>query len=484
MILVFLPQISIMKRVALFFVSLITVFFAAQSGNPLQSFVQSEAMKSASVGILLVNSTKHDTILAFDQCKRLVPASLLKLVTTSTALETLEPDFKFATKLYISSRPTMDGTLYGKLIIQAAADPTLASKYFDITPDMVFEIIEQTLRQQNILRIEGGIETNISIFDTQVIPPGWIWEDIGNYYAPGTYSMAWRDNMYSIFLKSGAPGSQVEITKTDPIVKDLKLQSYVKAAGNNKDSAYVYGAPYSFNQYIAGTIPAFKDGFAIKASLPNPVLQFNQELITYLNAKGIKVDNASTSVHGLPENSKLVKAIFSPPLYEIVQVTNKESVNLYAEYILKHLSLKYAQTANREESIKMVYDYWRKRKMDVSNIRIEDGSGLSPKNLVTADFMVSMLDYMRTKSSYAEYFLASLPVSGKDGTLKSFLKGTALEGRVYAKTGSMGGIRCYAGFAHAPSNDIYTFCILVNNYNGDASEIVAKTEDLLLEVIK
>lgn len=473
-----------MKKSPVIVLCFLLSFFSSRANTPLETFLNAYPLKGASVGILLVNNTEKDTVLNYNSNKSLVPASLMKLVTTSTALELLDPNFKFGTKIYISSRPNSQGILHGKVIINSAGDPTLASKHTGISPEMVFEVITQTLLQNNIRHILGGIEVNTSIFDTQVIPPGWSWEDIGNYYASPTYGFAWRDNSYEIQLKSDGPGSQVEVVKTNPTIKDLKLDCFVTAANNTKDSAYIYGAPYSNYQYISGTIPCFQDSFVIKGSLPNPANQFNNELLSYLQTKGIKAKGCSTTNNPLPENAKLIKSIFSPYLHEIVNVTNKESVNIYAEYMLKHLSLKSSHIANREKGIRFVEDFWRRHKMDLKNITIKDGSGLSPQNKLTPSFLVSLLDYMRTESATAPYFLKSLPIAGEDGTLKHFLQYTNLEKHVYAKSGSMNGVKCYAGYVYSPSKEIYTFCIMVNNYIGEPKTITLLTEDLLKQTIK
>lgn len=473
-----------MKKSSVIVLCFLLLFFSANATSPLETFLSSDPLKGATVGVLLVNNTKVDTVINYNANKSLVPASLMKLVTTSTALELLDPNFKFGTKIYISSRPNQKGILHGKVIIKSAGDPTLASKYTGITPQMVFEVITQTLLQNNIKQILGGIEVNTSIFDRQVIPPGWSWEDIGNYYAAPTYGFAWRDNSYEIQLKSDRPGSRVQVVKTNPTIKDLQLDCFATAANNSKDSAYVYGAPFSYHQYIAGSIPCFKDSFIIKGSMPNPADQFNNELLSYLKNKGIKANGCSTSNLPLPENSKLIKSLFSPYLHEIVNVTNKESVNIYAEYILKHLSLKSNHTANREKGILFVEDFWRKHHVNLKYITIKDGSGLSPQNKLTPSFLVSMLDYMRTKSPTAPYFLKSLPIAGEDGTLKYFLRNTNLEKHVYAKSGSMNGVKCYAGYIYAPSKHIYTFCIMVNNYTGGPKGVTMLIEDLLKQTIQ
>ncbi len=473
-----------MKKSTLFVLCFSLVLVWAKATTPLETFLKAEPLKGATVGILLVNNTKQDTVLNYNANTSLVPASLMKLVTTSTALELLDPNFKFGTKIYISSRPTQQGVLHGKVIINSAGDPTLASKYTGISPEMVFEVIAQTLLQNNIKQILGGIEVNTSIFDTQVIPPGWSWEDIGNYYASPTYGFAWRDNAYEILLKSGAPGSAVEVVKTNPSIEKLTLESFATAANNTKDSAFVYGAPYAYHQYIAGSIPCFQDSFVIKAALPNPADQFNHELLTYLQSKGIEARGCSTSDLPLPENSKLIKSLFSPFLHEIVRVTNKESVNIYAEYMLKHLSLKSSHTANRERGIRYVEDFWRKHNLNLKYITLKDGSGLSPQNKLTPAFLVAVLDYMRTESPTAPYFLKSLPIAGEDGTLKQFLQYTNLEKHVYAKSGSMTGVKGYAGYIYSPSKEIYTFSIMVNNYIGEPKGVTLLIEDLLKETVQ
>lgn len=89
--------------------------------------------------------------------------------------------------------------------------------------------------------------------------------------------------------------------------------------------------------------------------------------------------------------------------------------------------------------------YWKDKGLDVSSLRITDGSGLAPTNKVTARFLNDLLTYM-VKSKHAEAFMSSLPQAGVEGSVRNFLKESSLSGKAFLKSGSMSGVRCYAGY--------------------------------------
>ena len=112
-----------------------------------------------------------------------------------------------------------------------------------------------------------------------------------------------------------------------------------------------------------------------------------------------------------------------------------------------------------------------------------DGSGLSPMNAVSAEFFAELLDYIYSKSSFSKDFFNSLPIAGRTGTLVSFLSGTTLEGKVFAKSGSIERVKCYAGYVQK-GGKTYIFAIMVNNARGTSKAVAQKIEELLLSVFK
>ncbi len=110
---------------------------------------------------------------------------------------------------------------------------------------------------------------------------------------------------------------------------------------------------------------------------------------------------------------------------------------------------------------------------------MHDGSGLAPQNAVSAKFLTDMLVYMHNRSNGSTTFLNSLSKAGQEGTLKNFLRDTRLVGKVAAKSGSIGGVQCYAGYL-IDGNKKYAFAVMVNKFNGTRSEIRKAIEQLLL----
>ena len=118
--------------------------------------------------------------------------------------------------------------------------------------------------------------------------------------------------------------------------------------------------------------------------------------------------------------------------------------------------------------------------MDVSEITIYDGSGLAPANKVTAHFITNVLTYMATKSTHVQVFRNSLPQAGLEGSVRNFLKDTSLSGKAWLKSGSMSGVRCYAGYIQK-NGKWYSVVLLANNFSGSTWTINRCLEKLLLE---
>ena len=110
-----------------------------------------------------------------------------------------------------------------------------------------------------------------------------------------------------------------------------------------------------------------------------------------------------------------------------------------------------------------------------------DGCGLSPLDAVSSNFFVDLLTYMQTISPNKEAFFNSLPVSGKSGTLTYFLQKSPLQGKVHAKSGTISGVKCYAGFIQNNSKNS-VFAIMVNHANGTSKAVTRKIEEFLLQV--
>jgi D-alanyl-D-alanine carboxypeptidase/D-alanyl-D-alanine-endopeptidase (penicillin-binding protein 4) len=156
-------------------------------------------------------------------------------------------------------------------------------------------------------------------------------------------------------------------------------------------------------------------------------------------------------------------------------------VNLFAEHFLKHLAFQKSGLGTTKDGCKFVMQFWKDKGLDMSGFLMNDGSGLSRFNAITASQIVSVLNYMKTKSAYSEDFYQSLPAAG-DGTLSKFSQQEFPNECLRAKSGSMTRVRSYAGYLTTISGRQLSFAIMLNNFSGSQSEAKRKIEEILVDL--
>lgn len=444
------------------------------------------SIEQAHYGFIIKELGESGNIIkAHQNNKSFTPASVMKLVTTATLLSKRTPEFRYETQLSYSGK-IVDSTLQGHIIIQGGGDPTLGSKEFFADPYEWFETGVEHITKSGIKEIDGSIIVDASVFDKRPVSGKWIWEDIGNYYGAGTYGLSCFDNAYHLFFRKTAIDEVAQVDSVSAYACDLQFESHVTGANNQKDEAYIYGSPWGLEKQIYGTIPAGEKTFHIKGALPNPPLTAARMFNFFLEKADIKVkQDAHVSWKKTTEPTRHIWTWHSPQLREIVRVTNKYSNNLYAEHLFKSLSAseESRQPASLSTSIDEVITFWKKQGLDTEGIKIHDGSGMSCANLLTPDFVVSLIDYMMESPYHADFY-KSLAIAGVDGTFKSFLNGTELQGLVRGKSGTMFGVRCYAGIFEKSPSDKYSFCIMVNNFTSSSLGMKKNIENLLMETLR
>jgi len=458
----------------LFYKKLGLIFFLGVYFSSNSLFAQNINAGTGSIVSVKVESIISGKIIeSVNEDLLMTPASTLKAASTVMALEILGSNYSFVTELY--SRGTVNnGVLKGDLIIKGAGDPTLGSKYFSSTSaQKVISFIHSELNKAGIRQITGDIYIDESLFAANKYPDGRLWEDMANYYGAAPSALTWCDNTFTLVLSSGdEPGSFCNVVETIPALRNIDFTSTVKAVAGNKDSAYIYGYPGLRKWELRGSMPLGRSSFRIKGSLPFPGMHFGYEL-----ASGFSNNTYNPEVIVVNKSydySKLNKVteIVSPKVGDIIKVINHRSVNLFADHLF--LALTKANFYSWDNSRELFYDFWESR-VSMPYIRILDGSGLSPLNLVTTGFMVDVLKYAYLSSNF-DVFKSSLAVGGQQGTISGMWKHASDRGRVYAKSGYMKGTLAYCGYIYTPKNDVLVFSIMVNNMTADLNTVRAGIE--------
>ncbi|MDR1680116.1 MAG: D-alanyl-D-alanine carboxypeptidase/D-alanyl-D-alanine-endopeptidase [Prevotellaceae bacterium] len=445
------------------------------------SLINAPGLKRANISLLVKDIETGEEIAQYRADKNTVPASTTKLVTTATALEILGKEFRFETRLQYNGE-IIDSTLYGNLYIKGSGDPTLGSAFTGnslFLPQWV-----QAVKNLGIKCIEGAVIGDASLFDSEGVSPKWSWEDLGNYYASGAYGISIFDNTCRVSFQSGPEGSRPKILRTQPEIPNLQFDNNLKAGKTQSDNAYFYGAPLENYRSIRGRIPANRTEFISKSDIPNPVLYAAQIFTRALTDSAIIVEKEAQALFKPDSFSPRITFYVqqSPPLESIIAEINHQSNNHYAEHLFRYLGLQAATQANRENAVMVEKNYWQKNDLNISGLIVHDGCGLSPSNAISARFLTDLLCY-EYRSANREVFIKSLPVAGESGTIKNLLKNTKLQGKVQAKSGSISGVQCYAGYIFW-NEKTYAFAVLINNFSGTRKNTVKLIEQYLLSVVK
>ena len=433
------------------------------------------------MSVLVQNLTTGEVIDEYRSDKVVPPASVMKLLTTGAALDILGPGFRFPTLLEYSG--TIEkGVLHGNLYIKGGCDPSLG--WQGKTAFLAKWV--KAVQNAGIQSIDGAVIADMTMLDGEAQNPNWLCEDAGNYYAPGIFALNYYGNTMNIVLKSGEVGSVAAVVGTDPKVEDICFINHVRCSKITYDGAFVSGLPYSRERYLTGAVPSNLGTFGVKGDLPNPGLLLARHLTDKLREAGVEVKRDAVyeaDFNPLTPPRTEIYTHYSAPLSEIIQETNVNSNNLYAESLFRYLGTRYTLPGTIHNSQDLLRDYWRRRGVGVQNAIIKDGCGLAPQDAVSAKAFVQLLTVM-AGSPNRDAWMASLPVSGRTGTLKTLCAKTELEGRIHAKSGTIAGTKNFAGYIDMPNGETWVFAILINSAPGKARNIQTVIQQYLLDVCK
>ena len=464
----------------------------AQTPAPVKWLLQAPYMRGASFSLVVKDVQEGRTVYSYDTDRLQSPASVLKTVATATALEILGEDYRYPTTLEYDGI-LENGTLEGNLYIKGSGDPSLGSSHFAPGQNKFLSTWIAALQKAGIKHITGAVISDESIFDTEGVSIKWLREDMGNYYAPGSYGISIFDNMYKLSLQTGAAGTRPVLKGTEPDIPFIRFKNYLKAAPVSSDSAYIIGAPLDDVRYLYGVLPANREAYVLKGDIPDPALYLARYLTDQLQQKGIRVDGSPSCYRIEVEENRWKKGerkeivtTYSPTLREIASICNHVSHNLYADALVKTVGLQYKPRRNEMISsfgrgVQVVKEYWEKKGLDVFPLRMNDGSGLAPADKVSAGFMGELLVYMATESAVSDAFIASLPQAGIEGSVRNFLKGSKLQGKAHLKSGGITGVRSYAGYI-TKDGKTYAVAVFSNNYSCPMSRMTRALEKLLLQL--
>ena len=464
----------------------------------------------AAWGVKIVSLESGKTIFEHNQGKYFNPASNAKLYTAALALERLGVDYRIRTSLYSTARPDAAGTLKADLIVYGRGDPTMAARlnggdYFKGLDPLITQLVNAGVR-----RIEGDLVGDESFFAGPPFGSGWEWDDLQAYYGAEVSALTIDDNALDLFVKpADRAGIPCRVT-TGPPTSLVTLINRTQTSPKGTESRIVVYRPVGENiVYVSGRLPIDSSGYYSSVAVHNPAALFAGLFKDALAQRGIAVTGRTRVIDWKYREvtpldlTKLIElgSVESMPLRDIVRETLKPSQNLYAQLLLLQVGANAGRPADddadrksvsgisngkptsqggtarppaaaetagldkttEETSVELMNDFLAQVGVKKGAVLLEEGSGLSRRDVITPEATVALLSYM-SRSRWAEVYKNALPVAGVDGTLQNRMKGTSAAGNVHAKTGSLRYVYTLSGYVTSAAGEHLAFSIMLNNY--------------------
>jgi D-alanyl-D-alanine carboxypeptidase/D-alanyl-D-alanine-endopeptidase (penicillin-binding protein 4) len=434
----------------------------------IDEIIERSEFANARWGVFVVSLKDGRISVARDARKLFNPASIEKTLTSIVALDKLGADFRWQTKVF-SNKQIEEGILDGDLVIYGQGAPDFDAE--------ALENLANQLQARGLKHIKGNVVGDNSFFKGEVIGDGWTWNDLQWHYGAEASALTFRENQAGVYMQDGKPTASTDY---------LQIQGELQPKQNGETEAFGIRRGLADNQiYVWGN----GDKGAGRIAVHNPALWTAKNLKESLEKKGITIDGEAKSVDWKSENKLDVgnavqlASIDSKTLAEIVNRMNKQSVNIYAELILRTLGKRFGDTAPDESrqiqairgddsaGASVIKKWLTEKNVAAGEIQTHDGSGLSRLNFVTPEAFGRALVFA-AQSNFADVFKDSLPVAATDGTLGGRLG--RVKGKILAKTGSITYVNSLAGYAQGTDDEIFAFAIISNNITrkSDSSRII------------
>jgi serine-type D-Ala-D-Ala carboxypeptidase/endopeptidase (penicillin-binding protein 4) len=450
------------------------IIFAQDVSKQLQEKIaaleKDPQFKHAIVSMYVVDSKTGKVIFEKNSEIGLAPASCQKVITSVSAFELLGKGYRYKTEIGIGGTQK-DTLLDGNVYITGYGDPTLGSWRFDKNSGEKFMNNLNTVLTKLNIKNYFNIVIDDSKWGTSTIPNGWIWEDIGNYYGAGASAFNWHENQYDIVLQAGKKvGDKVDVVSTYWNDRFHRIRNELTTAKEGSgDNAYIFLPEVYGTQYLRGTIPLSSKPITISGAWQNGFDLFRNEISEnqnyfQLRDKLTKVGFRNNSEGMYPLETKLYTH-YSPTLDSINYWFLKKSINLYGEAFVKTIGYEKKGVGATDTGLSIIKYFWKQRGIEPSAINIIDGSGLSPANRVTANALVTVMQYAQKQNWYSSFYNA-LPEMNS----------------IKMKDGYISGVRSYTGYIKSKTGNEYTFALIVNNFDGSAGTVREKLWRVLDEM--
>lgn len=449
-------------------------------------------------GVVVIDE-RGRTVYARNADKLFIPASNTKIVVSAVASALLAPDWTVKTSVY-GTGPVAHGVLEGDLVLYGRGDPTFAVRCYavdtlapgacDRDPFEKLKKLAEQLRARGITVVRGDVIGDGSYFEPTTIHYGWEAYDLNWWYAAPVSGLGFNDNSIDI---SWAPGPMVGAPAAiafTPDLGDVSMENRTRTVpADSGDDIDFFRKAGTLELWGAGTVGASSRGGTEYFAMPDPDLFTARALRKVLGDYGISVlgstratgdSTAFRAARGTPALAE----VESRPLKDWVFPILNTSQNWFAEMLLKQLGRQFGGEGSWRKGLEVERRFLiDSMKVDSTQIFMTDGSGLAANNLISPQAFAQILRYISVHPRFAT-FNAGLPKAQQVGSLRNRFRGTPLEGRVRAKTGSISRVNTLSGYIDRPDGKVWTFSIQANHHTQRGRDMLAQIDSVVVEIAK
>lgn len=414
------------------------------------------------------NLQQNQVIAQYNADLFMLPASTQKVLTALAAKLSLPNDFRFSTNL-LTKGSVNNKSLVGDLIVQFTGDPTLTS-------GQLYQLLAE-VKKQGIQQINGDIVIDSAIFASHDRAPGWIWNDLTMCFNAPPAAINIDNNCFSVNLDANyAVGELAKLT----IPSHFPVQVFGQVRivdGKEAHYCQLDAQVADNNRYqIKGCLARQNKPFGLSFAIQDPNSYAAAIIQRQLNQLGIQFKGKIQQAIS-PQQGKLLASHSSQPLPELIKKMMKRSDNQIADALFRTIAYHYYQRPATFQLGTLALKQILRNKANIAldNAVIADGSGLSRHNLISAQTMLAVLEYIVQHESQLQ-LMDSFPIAGVDGTLsgRGSMLNAPLAKNIRAKTGALKGVYNLAGFMTNSQGETLVFVQFINGYS--TGELTSKTK--------
>ncbi len=431
---------------------------------PISQALARAGIPAEAVGLWVQPAGRVEPSLAHEEQRPFNPASVMKLVTTLAALDQLGPAHTFQTEVLIDG-PIKNGILDGSLYLKAGGDPTLTTERASA--------LLRALRARGLQTIRGDL-----ILDTRyyaLTPPDPAEFDAAPERPYNAPPAALLFNYNTLALTFAPQNGGIEV-RAEPPIFAIKAEIRTTNGACNGWQERLKPVIHGHELHLQGDYPLACGTRTAWFNLLPPVDNSRLHLASLWQELGGGL-GGQILPGTTPDGAQSLLRFTSRPLVEIVRDINKHSNNVMTRMLFLNLgATQFGPPATLEKAQQAVDAWLTQRGLSMPGLVMDNGAGLSREARLTPAGLGQLLHWARAQPWFFE-FAASLPALGIDGTLKKRSAPAHQIGRAYLKTGSLRGVRAWAGYVqdarNAGGNGGHTLVLIINHPNaGDAGPIL------------